>query len=109
MKNISNGEFYAMKVLDKRRIVKLKQVDHTLYEKNILAGVKFPFLVNLEFFYKDNSYLYFIMPFVNGGELFTHLRRYNFSIIYEIQSNFDNPNQILVIEKNKERKVEKMK
>ncbi|KAL3283406.1 hypothetical protein HHI36_006551 [Cryptolaemus montrouzieri] len=75
VKNISTAEFYAMKALDKKRIVKLKQVDHTLYEKNILAAVRFPFIVNLEFFYKDNSYIYFFMPFVNGGEMFTHLRR----------------------------------
>ncbi|KAK9888356.1 hypothetical protein WA026_000610 [Henosepilachna vigintioctopunctata] len=75
VKHIPTAEYYAMKVLDKRRIIKLKQVDHTLYEKNILAAVRFPFFVHLEYFYKDNSYLYFIMPFISGGEMFTHLRR----------------------------------
>lgn len=65
-----------MKVIDKIRIVKLKQVEHTLYEKKILESAKFPFLMSLEFSFKDNSYIYLLMPFVNGGEMFTHLRKY---------------------------------
>lgn len=65
-----------MKVMEKMRIVKLKQVEHTLYEKKILESAKFPFLISLEFSFKDNSYIYLLMPFVNGGEMFTHLRKY---------------------------------
>ncbi|XP_076255095.1 cAMP-dependent protein kinase catalytic subunit 1-like isoform X2 [Rhynchophorus ferrugineus] len=70
-----NKNYFAMKVIDKIRIVKLKQVEHTLYEKKILESAKFPFLISLEYSFKDNSYIYFLMPFVNGGEMFTHLRR----------------------------------
>lgn len=29
----------------------------------------------MEFFFKDNSYIYMVLPFINGGEMFTHLRR----------------------------------
>lgn len=44
--------FYAMKILDKRKLAKLKQIDHTRNEKQILQCVSFPFTVFMEFFFK---------------------------------------------------------
>lgn len=64
-----------MKIIAKDKVVRSKQIPHALNEKKILRALNFPFVVNLEFSYKDNSYLYFCLPFVNGGEMFTHLRK----------------------------------
>lgn len=71
-----SGKYYALKLLDKQKIVKLKQVDHTMSEKKILQAVRFPFLIHLKFSFKDNDYLYLGMPFINGGEMFSHLRKF---------------------------------
>ena len=44
---ILNGKSYALKVLNKSKIIQLKQVDHIKNEKNILASIDHPFIVNL--------------------------------------------------------------
>ncbi len=40
------GEYYAMKILKKADIIKLKQVDHVISENTILADIDHPFLVS---------------------------------------------------------------
>ena len=44
-------------ILQYQQVVKLKQVEHTLNEKKILASINFPFVVNLEFHFKVNVLL----------------------------------------------------
>ncbi|XP_058056738.1 cAMP-dependent protein kinase catalytic subunit beta-like [Anopheles bellator] len=70
----ASDSFFAMKILTKEKIIRQKQLQHTINEKRILQSVRFPFVVRLETCFKDNSYIYLVMPFVNGGEMFTLLR-----------------------------------
>jgi len=44
---ILGGRSYALKMLPKKTIIQLKQIDHIKNEKSILAGVSHPFIVNL--------------------------------------------------------------
>jgi len=39
-------------------------------EKDIMFECNHPFLVNLEFLFQNEERLYFVMPFVRGGELY---------------------------------------
>jgi serine/threonine protein kinase len=55
---------YAMKMLKKDNIVKMKQVEHTLNEKKILGSIDFPFIVKLHSSFKDNSNLYMVNLFI---------------------------------------------
>ena len=42
-----NGRHYALKTLKKAAIIKMKQVDHIMSEKQILAKLQHPFIVNM--------------------------------------------------------------
>jgi serine/threonine protein kinase len=44
-------------------------------EREILEKINHPFIVKLHFAFQTPSKLYFVMDFLNGGELFYHLKR----------------------------------
>lgn len=77
-----NGRYYAIKVLKKTEVVRLKQVEHTNNEKHILEAVANPFLVNLWGTFQDDANLYMVMDYVPGGELFSVLRKSKVSTPY---------------------------
>ena len=70
-----NQRFYAVKVLKKIQVVKMKQVEHTNDERKMLQKVKHAFLVTLWGTFQDSKNLYMVMDFVEGGELFSLLRK----------------------------------
>jgi protein kinase A len=47
-RNKKTGEYFAMKILKKADIIKLKQVDHVISENTILADIDHPFLVKFK-------------------------------------------------------------
>ncbi|KAM0787192.1 hypothetical protein ACM66B_006435 [Microbotryomycetes sp. NB124-2] len=71
----SQPRYFALKVLEKITVVRLRQVEHLNSERSTLAEVSHPFIVNLFFTFQDEANLYLLLEFVQGGELFSHLRR----------------------------------
>lgn len=67
-------EYFALKILTIKEIIRLKQVEHVKSEKEILSIVKHPFIVNLLWTSHDSRYLYMLFEYLCGGELFTYLR-----------------------------------
>eukprot|EP00073_Rattus_norvegicus_P047232 XP_017449392.1 PREDICTED: serine/threonine-protein kinase Sgk3 isoform X1 [Rattus norvegicus] len=71
-----DGKFYAVKVLQKKIVLNRKEQKHIMAERNVLLkNVKHPFLVGLHYSFQTTEKLYFVLDFVNGGELFFHLQR----------------------------------
>jgi protein kinase A len=70
-----NQRYYAIKVLKKAQVVKMKQVEHTNDERRMLQRVKHPFLITLWGTFQDSKNLYMVMDFIEGGELFSLLRK----------------------------------
>jgi protein kinase X len=75
VKHMESGLYFAMKVLKKADVVRLKQVSHLKSERAILARVQHHNVVNLVRSFQDETCLYMLLEYVMGGELFTHLRR----------------------------------
>jgi serine/threonine protein kinase len=75
VKKKSDGQIYAMKVLRKEAIIARKQVAHTRAEKSILQKIQHPFIVRLHYAFQTKDKLYMILDYVNGGELFFHLKK----------------------------------
>ena len=66
---------FALKIMKKSEVVRLKQVEHIKNEKEILSEVNHPFIVTLYCAFQDERNLYMLLEFIIGGELFTHLRK----------------------------------
>lgn len=70
------GEIYAMKALKKDILIEQEQIENTLLEKEILQSISHPFLCGLVFGFQTEERIYFVMPFLSGGELFQHLKKF---------------------------------
>jgi len=75
VKKKDDGKIYAMKVLRKEAIIARKQVAHTRAEKSILQKIQHPFIVRLHYAFQTKDKLYMILDYINGGELFYHLKK----------------------------------
>ena len=69
-------ETYAMKSLKKDVLIEQEQIENTLLEKEILQTIDYPLLCGLVFCFQTDERIYFILPFLSGGELFQHLRKF---------------------------------
>jgi len=72
----ATGHYYAIKVLKKAEVVRLKQVEHIINEKTILEKTHSPFFVNMVATFQDSLNLYMVLEFIMGGEMFTYLRKF---------------------------------
>ena len=67
---------FALKVLKKVDVVKLKQVEHVRNERNVLAAVAgHPFITQMLASFSDRHSLYMLLEYTPGGEIFSYLRR----------------------------------
>lgn len=79
-KNGANSEYtkkvFALKILRKVDVIRLKQVEHVRNERNVLAAVAgHPFITTMVASFQDAETLYMLLDYCPGGEVFSYLRR----------------------------------
>jgi serum/glucocorticoid-regulated kinase 2 len=70
-----DGLPYAMKILRKDQLIKKNLLVKTQAERDILEKIKNPYIVGLHYAFQSETKLYFFIDFLNGGEMFTYLRK----------------------------------
>lgn len=75
VRSVHNHRYYAIKVLKKAQVIKMKQMEHTNDERRMLKLVEHPFLIRMWGTFQDSRNLFMIMDYIEGGELFSLLRK----------------------------------
>uniref|UniRef100_A0A8C6R4I8 Protein kinase domain-containing protein n=2 Tax=Nannospalax galili TaxID=1026970 RepID=A0A8C6R4I8_NANGA len=74
VKQKTTERYFALKVMSISDVIRLKQEQHVHNEKAVLKDVTHPFLVKLFWTAHDARFLYMLLEFAPGGELFSFLR-----------------------------------
>jgi len=64
-----------MKVISKNFIIQKEKVEQMLTERKILEKADNPFIIKLHYAFQTKYYLFLILDFCPGGELFFHMHR----------------------------------
>lgn len=67
------NQIYAMKEMQKAKIINKKSINSVMNERMLLADLYHPFLVNMKSSFQDRENLYLVMDYLNGGDLRYHI------------------------------------
>ncbi|XP_062507780.1 3-phosphoinositide-dependent protein kinase 1-like [Corticium candelabrum] len=74
-KEKKTGKQFAMKILEKKHIIREKKVQYVSREKDVLSRLDHPFFVRLYFTFQDSERLYFGLSYAEKGELLPYIQR----------------------------------
>ncbi|KAI8145371.1 kinase-like domain-containing protein [Fennellomyces sp. T-0311] len=80
--NKHDDKAYAIKVLKKRSMIDDDSIDGIRLEKRVFQAMNrrpHPFLIRLHSSFQTEDHLYFVMEYVSGGDLMSHIQRESFS------------------------------
>lgn len=75
VKNRATGEVYALKQMQKARVVATNQQRNVMNEKRILSKLRHPYIIEFVKTFKDKDCLFLLCEYCPGGDLFGALLR----------------------------------
>ena len=66
-------KLYAMKEMNKAKIIDKKSDKSVKSERDLLAKLNHPFIINMHYSFQDSDNLYLIMDLLTGGDLRYHI------------------------------------
>ena len=73
VENMKTGKLHAMKSIRKDKIQDYDKVESTKLEEHILLNSEHPNIVSLDYVFHSEIRIYFVMQFIQGGELFKQI------------------------------------
>ena len=73
--NKNNNREYAVKIIDKQKLEK-KDIELIIQEKNYMKIIKHPNIVSLIEDFENEKYIYLVMEYYKGGDLFSYIYEY---------------------------------
>jgi cGMP-dependent protein kinase len=102
VKNKKNNYYYAIKNISNKQILYSQIHENLLLERSILLQIDHPFIVKLVKSLKDQNYVYFLMDYIKGKELFDVIR--DIGLLSKFQTQFYGASMMLAVEYLHERK-----
>ena len=102
VKNLKNNFFYAIKIISRKQIDCEQLHSNLELERNILLQIDHPVIVKLVKTLKDKKYIYFLMEYIKGRELFDVIR--DIGLLNKEQTQFYGASMMLAVDYLHERK-----
>lgn len=102
VKSKKNNFFYAIKNISTKQILHEQLHKNLELERSILLQIDHPFIVKLVKTLKDKKYIYFLMEYIKGKELFDVIR--DIGLLTKFQTQFYSASMMLAVEYLHERK-----
>nr|XP_044986067.1 3-phosphoinositide-dependent protein kinase 1 [Jaculus jaculus] len=74
-RELATSREYAIKILEKRHIIKENKVPYVTRERDVMSRLDHPFFVKLYFTFQDDEKLYFGLSYAKNGELLKYIRK----------------------------------
>jgi serum/glucocorticoid-regulated kinase 2 len=90
-----SGQIFAMKIINKKFLIKNQQLRYAVTECNVLKLAKHPFIITLHYAFQTPDHLYMILDYCPGGDFSYHIIK---NLLEEDEAKFFIAELVLAIE-----------
>ena len=65
----TSRDYFALKIIDREKTIEKAQEDFVRSEVSIMRNINSDYIVKLYYSFQNDNYLFFVMEYMNGGDL----------------------------------------